>query len=41
MGRTVESKKEKPLMYNENQQYIHYEKGSLFLCFNDFIENKN
>jgi ABC-2 type transport system permease protein len=32
MGRTVESKKEKPLMYNENQQYIHYEKGSL-LCF--------
>jgi ABC-2 type transport system permease protein len=38
MGRTVESKKEKPLMYNENQQYIHYEKGSLvFYALSDFI----
>jgi ABC-2 type transport system permease protein len=38
LGRTVESKKEKPLMYNENQQYIHYEKGSLvFYALSDFI----
>ena len=38
MGRAVESKKEKPLMYNENQQYIHYEKGSLvFYALSDFI----
>ena len=37
-GRTIESKKEKPLMYNENQQYIHYEKGSLvFYALSDFI----
>jgi ABC-2 type transport system permease protein len=41
-GRTMESKKEKPLMYNENQQYIHYKKGSLvFYALSDFIgENK-
>ena len=40
-GRTIESKKEKPLMYNENQQYIHYEKGSLvFYALSDFIGEK-
>ncbi|MEZ7506787.1 M1 family aminopeptidase [Flavobacterium sp. Arc2] len=37
-GRTMEKKKEKPLMYNENQQYIHYEKGShVFYALSDFI----
>ncbi len=30
-GRTREWKEENPLMYNENQQYIHYNKGSLVL----------
>ena len=38
MGRTFESKKEQPLMFNENQQYIHYNKGSLVLyALSDFI----
>ena len=38
MGRTVESKREQPLMYNENQQYIHYNKGSLVLyALSDYI----
>lgn len=38
VGRTMEGKKEKPLMYNENQQYIHYEKGShVFYALSDFI----
>lgn len=37
-GRTFESKKERPLMFNENQQYIHYEKGSLVLyALSDYI----
>ncbi len=37
-GRTMEGKKEKPLMYNENQQYIHYDKGShVFYALSDFI----
>ena len=37
-GRTFESKKEKPLIYNENQQYIHYNKGSLVLyALSDYI----
>lgn len=37
-GRTVEFKKEKPLIYNENQQYIHYNKGSLVLyALSDYI----
>lgn len=40
-GRTFESKKEQPLMYNENQQYIHYNKGSLVLyALSDFIGEK-
>lgn len=41
-GRTFEGKKEQPLMYNENQQYIHYNKGSLVLyALSDFIGEKN
>jgi ABC-2 type transport system permease protein len=37
-GRTVERIKEQPLMYNENQQYIHYQKGSLVLyAISDYI----
>ncbi|WP_413513856.1 M1 family aminopeptidase [Myroides odoratus] len=37
-GRSNESKKEKPLMYNENQQYIHYNKGSLvFYTMSDYL----
>ena len=37
-GRSYESKKEKPLMYNENQQYIHYNKGSLvFYTMSDYL----
>ena len=40
-GRTFESKKEQPLMFNENQQYIHYNKGSLVLyALSDFIGEK-
>lgn len=40
-GRTFEGKKEKPLMYNENQQYIHYNKGSLVLyALSDYIGDK-
>lgn len=41
-GRTFENKKEQPLMYNENQQYIHYNKGSLVLyALSDYIGEKN
>lgn len=37
-GRTLESRKEKALIYNENQQYIHYNKGSLVLyALSDYI----
>lgn len=37
-GRSSESKKELPLMYNENQQYIHYNKGSLvFYTLSDYM----
>lgn len=37
-GRTSEQIKEQPLMYNENQQYIHYQKGSLVLyAMSDYI----
>lgn len=40
-GRTFEDKKEKPLMYNENQQYIHYYKGSMVLyALSDYIGEK-
>jgi ABC-2 type transport system permease protein len=42
VGRTVEFKKEKPLIYNENQQYIHYNKGSLVLyALSDYIGEDN
>ncbi|MHC8949507.1 ABC transporter permease/M1 family aminopeptidase [Sphingobacterium hungaricum] len=38
MGRTSEILKENPLMYNENQQYIHYNKGSLVMyAMSDFM----
>ncbi|WP_194851119.1 M1 family aminopeptidase [Nonlabens antarcticus] len=41
IGRTVESIGENPLMYNENQQYIHYQKGSLVLyAISDYIGEK-
>ncbi|MTI87163.1 MAG: hypothetical protein FH748_04255 [Balneolaceae bacterium] len=37
-GRTLESQKEKALIYNENQPYIHYNKGSLvFYALSDYI----
>lgn len=41
-GRGFESQKELPLMLNENQQYIHYNKGSLVLyAMSDYFgENK-
>lgn len=42
MGRTFESEREQPLMFNENQQYIHYNKGSLVLyALSDYIGEKN
>ncbi len=38
LQRTTERKKEKPLMYNENQPYIHYYKGSLVLyAMSDYL----
>ncbi|MFC4634241.1 M1 family aminopeptidase [Dokdonia ponticola] len=41
-GRTAESIKEQPLMYNENQLYIHYQKGSLVLyAISDYIGEEN
>ncbi|KAA5538494.1 hypothetical protein F0460_02250 [Paenimyroides baculatum] len=41
MGRTREWKEENPLMYNENQQYIHYNKGSLVLyAMSDYLGEK-
>lgn len=37
-GRTFEPQRELPLIYNENQQYIHYNKGSLvFYALSDYI----
>ena len=37
-GRSGERKRELPLMLNENQQYIHYQKGSLvFYALKDYI----
>lgn len=36
--RTTERKREKPLMYNDGQGYIHYQKGSLvFYALSDYI----
>lgn len=41
-GRTTEQLKENPLMYNENQQYIHYNKGSLVMyAMSDFLGEKS
>ncbi len=38
LGRTTERKKEQPLAYVENQQHIHYNKGSLvFYALSDYI----
>jgi len=38
LGRTLERKKEQPLAYVENQQHIHYNKGSLvFYALSDYI----
>lgn len=40
-GRTWEWKEENPLMYNENQQYIHYNKGSLVMyAMSDYMGEK-
>jgi hypothetical protein len=37
-GRSKEEKKEMPLYLNENQQYIHYQKGSMvFYALQDYI----
>lgn len=42
IGRTFESKKEQPLIFNENQTYIHYNKGSLvFYALSDYIGEEN
>ena len=42
MGRTFENEREQALMFNENQQYIHYNKGSLVLyALSDYIGEKN
>lgn len=41
MQRTLERKREKPLMYNDGQGYIHYQKGSLvFYALSDYIGEK-
>jgi ABC-2 type transport system permease protein len=41
-GRTFESKKELPLMLVENQQYIHYNKGSVIMyALKDYIGEEN
>jgi ABC-2 type transport system permease protein len=38
MQRTFESKRENPLMYNDGQGYIHYQKGSLVMyAISDYI----
>ena len=42
IGRTLESTREQPLIFNENQQYIHYDKGSLVLyALSDYIGEEN
>ena len=41
-GRAFEKKKELPLALNENQQYIHYNKGSLVMyALQDYIGEEN
>ena len=40
--RTLEKKREKPLMYNDGQPYIRYQKGSLiFYALSDYIGEDN
>ena len=42
MQRTFETKRENPLMYNDGQGYIHYQKGSLvFYALSDYIGEEN
>lgn len=42
LRRTLETKREKPLMYNDGQGYIHYQKGSLvFYALSDYIGEEN
>lgn len=41
-SRKFESQKELPLIFNENQQYIHYNKGSMVMyAMSDFLGEKN
>lgn len=41
-SRTFEAKREKALMYNDGQGYIHYQKGSLvFYALSDYIGEEN
>ena len=41
LQRTLETKREKPLMYNDGQGYIRYQKGSLvFYALSDYIGEK-
>ena len=41
-GRGNESVKEQPLMYNENQQYIHYNKGAVAMyAISDYMGENN
>ena len=41
LQRTLERKREKPLMYNDGQGYIHYQKGSMVLyALSDYISEE-
>ena len=41
LSRTFERKRENPLMYNDGQGYIHYQKGSLiFYAMSDYLGEK-
>ncbi|MCC6689645.1 MAG: hypothetical protein IT268_11410 [Saprospiraceae bacterium] len=41
-GRQFESKKENPLMYNEGQQYIRYQKGAMvFYAMSEYLGEEN
>jgi ABC-2 type transport system permease protein len=41
LQRTLERKREKPLMYNDGQGYIHYQKGSMVLyALSDYVGEK-
>ena len=42
LQRTLERKREKPLMFNDGQGYIHYQKGSLVLyALSDYLGEEN